>query len=101
MTKEERRLWSDYLKSYPARIRRQSVIGPYIADFYCASAKLVIELGGSQHYEREGLEYDERRTAYMERIGLKVVRIPNNEVIQNFRGVCEYVDLQIQSRLKK
>lgn len=101
MTKEERHLWYDYLKDYPARIRRQSVIGPYIVDFYCASAKLVIELDGSQHYETEGQEYDEKRTAYLELLGLTVLRIPNNDVMQNFRGVCEYIDLEIRRRLPK
>ena len=101
MTKEERHLWYDYLRGYPVRIRRQNVIGPYIADFYCASAKLVIELDGSQHYEADGRKYDEKRTAYMEKLGLMVLRIPNNEVMQNFRGVCEYINLVIQTRLRK
>ena len=101
MTKEERHLWYDYLKDYPARIRRQSVIGPYIVDFYCASAKLVIELDGSQHYETEGQEYDEKRTAYLELLGLTVLRIPNNDVMQNFRGVCEYIDLCVKQRMKE
>ena len=51
MTKEERHLWYDFLRSYPVRFSRQKVLGKYIADFYCAEAKLVIELDGSQHYE--------------------------------------------------
>ena len=53
MTKEERRLWYDFLRTYPAHVYRQRVIGHYIVDFYCAEAKLVIELDGSQHYEPE------------------------------------------------
>ena len=53
MTKEERHLWYDYLRSYPIRFQRQKVLGKYIADFYCAEAKLVIELDGSQHYTDE------------------------------------------------
>ena len=44
MTKEERHLWYDFLRSYPVRFSRQKVLGKYIADFYCAEAKLVIEL---------------------------------------------------------
>ena len=54
MTKEERHLWYDFLKGLPVRVHRQKVIGNYIADFYIASAKLVIELDGSQHYEENG-----------------------------------------------
>ena len=49
MTKEERRLWYDYLRSHPVRFSRQKVLGKYIADFYSAQAKLVIELDGSGH----------------------------------------------------
>ena len=51
MTKEERHLWYDFLRAYPIRFSRQKVLGKYIADFYCAAAKLVIELDGGQHYE--------------------------------------------------
>ena len=53
MTKEERHLWYDFLKGLPATFNRQKVMGKYIVDFYCASAKLVIELDGSQHYDYE------------------------------------------------
>ena len=66
MTKEERHLWYDFLSSYPVRFLRQKVIESYIADFYCSKAGLVIELDGSQHYEEENAEYDERRTAELE-----------------------------------
>lgn len=98
MTKEERHLWYDFLKEYPVHFRRQAVFGWYIVDFYCASAKLVIELDGSQHYEEAGKSSDAKRTAYLESLGLMVVRIPNNEVMGNFRGVCEYIDLLVQKR---
>ena len=99
MTKEERHLWYDFLRSYPVRFLRQKVIDDYIVDFYCASAKLVVELDGSQHYEDQGREYDERRTAALQARSLTVIRIPNNEVMQNFRGVCEYIDMIIQQRM--
>ena len=92
MTKEERHLWYDFLRQYPVRFVRQKILGRYIADFYCAKAKLVIELDGSQHYEKEGSLRDEMRTAFLEGYGLRVIRIPNNEVMGNFRGVCEYID---------
>ena len=92
MTKEERHLWYDYLRNAPQKFVRQKVLGKYIADFYCASAKLVIELDGSQHYEENGLEYDRLRTEYLEGFGIRIIRIPNNEVNENFRAVCEYIE---------
>ncbi|MBQ2420217.1 MAG: DUF559 domain-containing protein, partial [Clostridia bacterium] len=54
MTKEERRLLYDFLRSYPVRFLRQKVIDNYIVDFYCHEARLIIELDGSQHYEENG-----------------------------------------------
>ena len=63
MTKEEKRLWYDFLRTYPIRFLRQKVLGKYIVDFYCAKAKLVIELDGSGHYTEEGKQYDKERTA--------------------------------------
>lgn len=92
MTKEERHLWYDFLRSYPIRFSRQKVLGKYIVDFYSAKAKLVIELDGSQHFEKENMDYDEERTAFLEGYGLRVLRIPNIEVTRNFHGVCEYID---------
>ena len=101
MTKEERHLWYDYLRSYPIRFSRQKVLGKYIVDFYCAEAKIVIELDGSQHYEDENLERDAERTRFLQSYGLTVIRIPNNEVSRNFRGVCEYVDTAVKQSLSQ
>ena len=101
MTKEDRHLWYDYLRTYPVRFSRQKVLGKYIADFYSAEAKLVIELDGSQHYETDGIEKDSQRTAFLEGYGLKVIRIPNNEVSRNFRGVCEYIDAAVRQSLSQ
>ena len=92
MTKEERRLWYEFLREYELRFQRQKIIGHYVVDFYCASAKLVVELDGSQHFEPEEMERDAQRTAFLEQYGITVVRIPNNEVSRNFAGVCEYID---------
>ena len=100
MTKEERRLWFDYLRTYPVRFSRQKVLGRYIADFYCAQTGLVLELDGSQHYEPEEQEKDAQRTAYLEKYSIHVVRIPNNEVTGNFRGVCEYIDSLVKQRME-
>ena len=101
MTKEERHLWYDFLRSYPVHFSRQKVLGKYIADFYSAEAKLVIELDGSQHYEKENMESDAERTTFLENYGLAVIRIPNNEVSRNFRGVCEHIDTAVKQSLSQ
>jgi len=100
MTKEEKHLWYDFLRTYSPRFTRQKVLGKYIADFYCAEANLVIELDGSGHYTEEGKEYDEQRTVFLEEYGINVLRIPNTEINNNFRNVCEYID-RITKRLLK
>ena len=101
MTKEERHLWYDFLRGHSARFSRQKVLGKYIADFYSAKAKLVIELDGSQHYEGDGAEKDAERTAFLEGYGLWVIRISNNAVNQNFRGVCDYIDAAVKQSLSQ
>ena len=99
MTKEERKLWYDYLRNYPYQFRRQVAFGNYILDFYCAAAKLAIELDGSQHYEQEGQEYDSRRTAYLNRAGIMVLRFSNTDVMRNLTGVCQMIDMTINERI--
>lgn len=101
MTKEERRLWHDFLRTYPVRFLRQKILGAYIVDFYCAKAKLVIELDGSQHYTAEQISYDRGRTAFLSEYGLEVLRIPNTEVNRNFRGVCEWIDLHVKEAMER
>ena len=101
MTKEERHLWYDFLRAYPVRFSRQKVLGRYIADFYSAEAKIVIELDGSQHYEDVNAEKDAERTAFMKGYGLTVIRIPNNDISRNFRGVCEYIDIAVKQSLSQ
>jgi very-short-patch-repair endonuclease len=100
MTKEEKHLWYDFLSKYPIRFQRQKVIGKYIVDFYCAVAKLVIELDGSQHYKEEEITYDEARTKYLELYDLVVVRIPNVEINNNFEGVCRYINSVVKTSLQ-
>ena len=101
MTKEERHLWYDFLRSYPVRFSRQKVLGKYIVDFYSAEAKLVIELDGSQHFERDNIDADVERTAFLEGYGLRVLRITNTEVIRNFHGVCGYIDAACEQSLSQ
>lgn len=89
-------MWYDFLRKYPVRFSRQKVLGKYIVDFYCARAKLVIELDGSQHFEPGNLEKDTQRTEYLKGYDLTVLRIPNNEVMHNFDGVCQYIDMAVK-----
>ena len=97
MTKEERRLWYCFLKDYPLHFYKQKILGYYIADFYCASTKLVIELDGSQHYTEIGIERDTERTEFLRQYGITVIRIPNGEIKKNFEGVCAYIDGYIKN----
>ena len=97
MTKEERHLWYDFLKSLPVMVHRQKVSGNYIVDFYIASAHRVIELDGSQHYEAEGKLADEERDAYLSSLGLTVLRYSNADINYRFQAVCE----DIWNRLPK
>lgn len=99
MTPEERHLWYDFLRHYPVRFLRQKILGRFIVDFYCAEAKLVIELDGSQHYEPDGLQKDAERTAFLQEYGLSVIRIPNNAVNSSFDSVCEYIDSHVRQSL--
>ena len=96
MTSWERKLWYDFLRYYPVRFQRQKAIGNYIADFYCAKARLVIELDGGGHYTAELARKDEMRTKDLESMNLTVVRICNLDIDRNFRGVCEYIDLTVR-----
>ena len=100
MTPHERKLWYLFLRKYPVKIYKQRIIDRFIVDFYCASAKLVIELDGSQHYEEQGLAYDAERTAVLESLGLHVIRYSNRDIDRNFASVCEQIDLIIKERLQ-
>ena len=88
LTKEERHLWYDFLKTLPVMVHRQKVIGQYIVDFYIASAKIVIELDGSQHFEPQGREADQIRDTYLQSLGLTVLRYSNADINQRFPEVC-------------
>ena len=99
MTKEEKHLWYDFLKTYPVRFLRQKVIDNYIVDFYCHQARIIIELDGSQHYSPDGKIYDKIRTEFFEERNLKVIRIPNIQVTNNFEGICNYIDKIIKESI--
>lgn len=98
MTPHERKLWYLFLRNYPIKIYKQRIIGSFIVDFYCHRAKLVIEIDGSQHYEENGIAYDKERSAYLQSLGLKVVRYSNREITWNFKKVCEQLDILLKDR---
>ena len=100
MTPHERKLWYCFLRKYPVKLYKQRIIGRFIVDFYCASAKLVIEIDGSQHYEPQGMAYDAERSAFLSALGLEVLRFSNRDIDREFRGVCEQIDITIQNRLQ-
>ncbi|MDA8423572.1 MAG: endonuclease domain-containing protein [Nitrospiraceae bacterium] len=93
MTDAERRLWSrirgKQLNGH--QFYRQKPIGEYIVDFYCAEAKLVIELDGGQHYSEEGMEMDKIRDGYLQGLGLQVLRFSNRDVLAQTDSVLEKI----------
>lgn len=99
MTPWERKLWYEFLRNYPVRFQRQKALGNYIADFYCAKARLVVELDGGGHYTTEQMKKDEVRTKELEGMNLTILRICNLDVDRNFSGVCEYIDLTVKKSL--
>lgn len=93
MTPEEKQLWYPFLKKLPITVNRQKVIGKYIADFYCAEKKIIIELDGSQHFESQ---HDAERDAYLQSLGITVLRYWNGEIHKNFQGVCEDIKKHLE-----
>ncbi len=93
MTDAESRLWYTLRRHglEGRKFRRQHPFGPYILDFYCPSARLVVELDGGQHYEDEGLRSDEVRTRYLESRGLRVLRFTNLEALQETDAVLNSI----------
>ena len=78
--------------------RRQHPIGPYVLDFYCASAKLAIELDGGQHAEARHAARDRRRDAYFRDRGTVTIRIWNNDVMANMDGVLQHIHDVLMTR---
>lgn len=96
LTPEEMRLWHAVKakRLADAKFRRQVLVGPYVADFVCVAARLVVELDGGQHAERT--EADAARTRYLEERGYRVLRFWNNEVTANFEGVVRAIELALR-----
>ena len=90
-TPAERKLWFEFLRELPLRFSRQKPLGDYIADFYCASRLLIIEVDGDTHFTTAGEAHDARRSASLETKGLRVLRFTNLEVMQQFEAVCQRI----------
>jgi very-short-patch-repair endonuclease len=93
MTDAERTIWYE-LRAHRflgASFRRQTPIGPYIVDFVCHAAKLIIELDGGQHFEAEHMARDARRDAYLSALGFRIHRFNNLDVMTNKSGVLETI----------
>lgn len=91
MTPAEKKLWYGFLRNFKYRVLRQRPIDHYIADFYCAKLRLVIEVDGIQHRFQQK-EYDKKRTAILMIYGLNIVRFSNDEVMNDFENVCKQID---------
>ena len=87
-TRPERKLWYEFLSGLPQKFTRQKPLGRYIADFYCSTNRLVIEIDGDTHFSDAAERYDEARTADLGRLGIRVLRFTNADIMQNFDSVC-------------
>ncbi|MBQ8696437.1 MAG: DUF559 domain-containing protein [Clostridia bacterium] len=99
MTRHEKKLWYDFLCKYPVRFQRQKAIGNYIADFYCAKARLIIELDGSGHYRYNQKIKDTVRTAELEGMNLRVLRFRNIDIDNGLDMVCRRIDNVVKEAL--
>ncbi|MEM1303756.1 MAG: endonuclease domain-containing protein [Planctomycetota bacterium] len=99
-TEAEHKLWSAIRKRQLAgfRFRRQFAIGPYVSDFECFEAKLIVELDGGQHNSPDGREHDSQRTAYMEEHGYAVLRFWNSDVTDDLDAVLEKIAIVLKDR---
>ena len=98
MTKEEKKLWYQFLKDYSVQFKRQVTCGEYILDFYCPKLKIAIELDGSYHQISTISENDKLREDYLDSVGIYVIRFPNRDIRQDFSQVCKQIDFAIQKR---
>lgn len=97
MTKAEVILWMNLRKRglSNARFRRQHPVGPFIADFACPAARLIVEVDGDTHWTPEQLAHDRRRTKYLKSEGWTVIRVNNVDVHENMDGVWRTIAAQL------
>lgn len=97
MTPWERKLWYCFLRTFTPRFQRQKPIGGYIADFYCAKTRLVIELDGAQHYTPLQQQTDSLRTEFFAQNHIRVLRFTNLDIDRRFDGVCQTIEAAVQA----
>ena len=90
-TPAERKLWDEYLRDVKVRVLRQKPIDQFIVDFYCASVKIAIEIDGEHHFTESGTIYDTERSAVLAGYGIEVIRFTNQDVMNDFEGVCQQI----------
>ena len=102
MTDAERKLWSKIREKqiHDLQFYRQKPVGNYIVDFYCPSAKLIIEVDGGGHFQPVQMEYDKIRNEFLKSLGFKVLRFSNLDVLKNIEGVVETIVENIEKSKK-
>jgi len=99
MTKQERHLWFDFLRTFDIQFYRQKVIENFIVDLNCSRAKVIVELDGGQHFDDEGLSSDQKWDTRLSTLGYEILRFTNYEVDHNFFEVCEAIRLAVLKRI--
>jgi very-short-patch-repair endonuclease len=101
MTRAEVLLWSSLRRdSFGFRFRKQHPVGPYVADFACVEAKLIVEVDGATHGTDEEIAYDMRRTQRLEAAGWRVVRVWNGDVTGNLAGVLDQISAALDEQVE-
>ena len=80
------------------KFRRQHSIGPYIVDFFCPECHLIVELDGAPHYGILGDDYESERTAYVERLGFKIIRFENRIILENLEAVLQTIKHELSKQ---
>lgn len=104
LTDPEKRLWMLLRKRLPqegTHFRRQVALGPYVADFACLGAKLVVELDGDQHGTDTALRYDAGRTAWLEENGFTVLRFTNRQIMTEAEMVIDTIFAALSGQLER
>ncbi len=101
MTDAERLIWSKIRRKQIGDLQfyRQKNIGHYVVDFYCPKEKLIVEIDGGQHYERNGMKEDQERDRYLHNLGFAVLRFSDIDVLKNIDGVVEKIHEHLKSPL--
>ena len=99
-TAEEKKVWYQILKGRTPKFHRQRIIGNYIVDFYCPQLRLAIEIDGYQHFYEENIEYDSKRTEYIESQDIYILRFENTEVNKDIEYVRFIIDNACDAREK-